>query len=54
MRRRWGPVLMRDPFYNPNLELHDTADRLAETPRCEPPWLPYLQPARRRRQGRGR
>jgi GT2 family glycosyltransferase len=43
LRRHWGKVLMRDPFYNPNLELDGAADALAAVPRHQPPWAPFRQ-----------
>nr|MBA2586027.1 glycosyltransferase [Chthoniobacterales bacterium] len=39
MRERWGEVLDRDPFYNPNLSLGTELFTLALPPRIEPPWL---------------
>jgi GT2 family glycosyltransferase len=43
LRRHWGKALMRDPFYNPNLELDGAADALAAVPRHQPPWAPFRQ-----------
>jgi hypothetical protein len=42
MRRRWGEVLMRDPFYSPWLSLVGAHCALAREPRRVPPWTPYL------------
>jgi GT2 family glycosyltransferase len=41
MRRRWGRTLMRDPFYNSNLELDGLADALTAAPRHELPWASF-------------
>jgi GT2 family glycosyltransferase len=38
MHRRWGEILLRDPFYNPNLSLERTDCSLAFPPRTTPPW----------------
>jgi GT2 family glycosyltransferase len=38
MRRRWGHVLGRDPFYNPNLSLERPDFSLSHAPLVEPPW----------------
>jgi GT2 family glycosyltransferase len=37
MRRRWGPALASDPFYNPNFSLENGAFRLARPPRADRP-----------------
>ncbi|TDH63469.1 glycosyltransferase [Dankookia rubra] len=46
MRRRWGEVLLRDPFYSPWLSLEGAHGALAREPRRVPPWAPWLAPAR--------
>jgi GT2 family glycosyltransferase len=33
MKRRWGPQLLADPYYNPNLTLRSEGFEVAETPR---------------------
>ena len=38
MRKRWGNMLLRDPFYNPNLTLQDESFDLAFPPRPARPW----------------
>jgi O-antigen biosynthesis protein len=38
MFSRWGPILERDPFYNPNFTLADTGCNLAFPSRHIPPW----------------
>jgi glycosyltransferase involved in cell wall biosynthesis/SAM-dependent methyltransferase len=38
MLRRWGHILDRDPYYNPNLRLDRPAFDLAFPPRVEKPW----------------
>ncbi|MBW8268568.1 glycosyltransferase family 2 protein [Caldovatus aquaticus] len=38
MRRRWGPALDNDPFWNPNLSLADSMRTLAWPPRRTKPW----------------
>jgi GT2 family glycosyltransferase len=38
MRERWGHILDRDPYYNPNLGLNGAAFGLAFPPRVEKPW----------------
>ena len=48
MYNRWGPLLTRDPAYNPNLSLADEGFGLARTPRVNlrTPWFepPAVQP----------
>jgi GT2 family glycosyltransferase len=39
MRRRWGDLLDRDPFWNPNLSLRSTEPQIAFLPRIARPWL---------------
>lgn len=39
MKKRWGSLLLSDPFYNPNLTLENEAFSLAFPPRIEKPWL---------------
>ncbi len=41
MRRRWGPVLDSDPYYNPNLSLEAESFRLAPVTRARKPWRDY-------------
>jgi GT2 family glycosyltransferase len=41
MKQRWGAVLERDPFYNPNLSLAEENCSLAFPPRVTKPWEPY-------------
>ena len=38
MKRRWGAVLGRDPYYNPNLSLNLPDFTLAFPPRVTKPW----------------
>jgi O-antigen biosynthesis protein len=38
LSRRWGALLRNDPFYNPNLSLHDENFGLAFPPRIARPW----------------
>jgi GT2 family glycosyltransferase len=38
MRARWGELLQRDPYYNPNLTLDDESFGLAAVSRWTPPW----------------
>lgn len=38
MKKRWGKVLRRDPFYNPNLTLESDQYELAWPPRATRPW----------------
>ena len=38
MRERWGALLARDPYYNPNLTLADESFALAERSRAGAPW----------------
>ena len=38
MRERWGALLSRDPYYNPNLTLADESFALAERSRAGAPW----------------
>lgn len=38
MTRRWGPTLMCDPYYNPNLSLDGASFALAAVPRLRRPW----------------
>ncbi|MFC6669091.1 hypothetical protein [Marinobacterium aestuariivivens] len=39
MRRRWGSVIERDPFYNPNLNYSRADFRLGRLPRIGFPWI---------------
>jgi GT2 family glycosyltransferase len=39
MRRRWGSVIERDPFYNPNLNYSRADFRLGRLPRIGYPWI---------------
>ena len=41
MRRRWGEVLLHDPFYSPWLSLEGAHGALAREPRRVPPWAPW-------------
>jgi len=38
MNSKWGDVLQRDPFYNPNLSLGENLFTLAFPPRTIKPW----------------
>ena len=38
MRERWGPELLADPYYNPNLTLDDESFSLAVRSRARPHW----------------
>lgn len=38
MNSKWGEVLQRDPFYNPNLSLGDNLFTIAFPPRTTKPW----------------
>ena len=38
MKRRWGSILLEDPFYNPNLSLQSEQMDLAWPPRGRKPW----------------
>jgi len=38
MKSKWGNVLQRDPFYNPNLSLDENLFTLAFPPRTTKPW----------------
>jgi lipopolysaccharide biosynthesis protein/glycosyltransferase involved in cell wall biosynthesis/tetratricopeptide (TPR) repeat protein len=38
MRKIWGDVLNRDPYYNPNLSIEEATFGLAFPPRVERPW----------------
>ncbi|MGH7097159.1 MAG: glycosyltransferase family 2 protein [Stellaceae bacterium] len=38
MRARWGAILDRDPYFNPNLSLQDPTIALAFPPRISYPW----------------
>ena len=38
MKLKWGRILQRDPFYNPNLSLDETLFTLAFPPRTTKPW----------------
>ncbi|MBV9976388.1 MAG: glycosyltransferase family 2 protein [Hyphomicrobiales bacterium] len=38
MRQRWGSLLDRDPFWNPNLSLQSTEPRITFPPRVSRPW----------------
>jgi len=40
MRSRWGALLERDPYFNPNLSLDSDAFLLAAPPRSPLPWQP--------------
>jgi GT2 family glycosyltransferase len=42
MRRRWGEVLLHDPFYSPWLSLDGAHGALAREPRRVPPWAAWL------------
>ena len=39
MKSKWGDILQRDPFYNPNLSLDENLFTLAFPPRTIKPWL---------------
>ncbi len=41
MRARWGDILDRDPYWNPNLSLSSGARHLAPFPRRPKPWLAF-------------
>jgi len=38
MNAKWGDMLRRDPFYNPNLSLGEDLFTLAFPPRTTKPW----------------
>ena len=38
MKSKWGHILQRDPFYNPNLSLDENLFTLAFPPRTTKPW----------------
>ena len=38
MKSKWGDMLQRDPFYNPNLSLDENLFTLAFPPRTAKPW----------------
>jgi GT2 family glycosyltransferase len=38
MKSKWGAILQRDPFYNPNLSLDENLFTLAFPPRTTKPW----------------
>jgi len=38
MNSKWGDMLQRDPFYNPNLSLGENLFALAFPPRTIKPW----------------
>ena len=38
MKSKWGDILQRDPFYNPNLSLDENLFSLAFPPRTTKPW----------------
>ncbi len=38
MRRRWGDVLLRDPYFSPNFSLDSAVPNFARPPRVEYPW----------------
>ncbi len=38
MKSKWGDILQRDPFYNPNLSLDEDLFTLAFPPRATKPW----------------
>jgi GT2 family glycosyltransferase len=38
MKSKWGDILQRDPFYNPNLSLGENLFTLAFPPRTTKPW----------------
>src|SRR5450756_1539302 len=44
MQWRWGPLLARDPAYNPNNTLHRHDFSLAWPPRRRLPWRPEPTP----------
>ncbi|MBV9754500.1 MAG: glycosyltransferase [Hyphomicrobiales bacterium] len=39
IRARWGKMLDRDPFWNPNLSLHSNFPRISMPPQITRPWL---------------
>ena len=39
MRRKWGHLLMSDPFYNPNLSIVKSDFSLSKAPMVKKPWL---------------
>lgn len=41
MRKLWGGILDDDPFYNPNLSLHNTEFHISHKPRTKKPWLEF-------------
>lgn len=41
MKRRWGNLLIKDPYYNPNLTLERDDFSLASPPRLNKPWNKY-------------
>ena len=38
IKAKWGEAIEEDPYYNPNLSLHDKFFRLAFPPRVQNPW----------------
>jgi len=38
MLKRWGDVLKRDPYYNPNLTLQDEDFKISSHPKINQPW----------------
>jgi GT2 family glycosyltransferase len=51
MKRKWGPLLESDPFYNPNLSLDSERFRLAATSRARKPWLALAADETRQKRG---
>jgi GT2 family glycosyltransferase len=41
MRKIWGKELDEDPFYNPNLSLHNAEFNISHKPRTKKPWLEF-------------
>ncbi|CAK0767009.1 O-antigen biosynthesis protein [Gammaproteobacteria bacterium] len=42
LKRRWGGILMNDPYYNPNLTLDNEHFSIADRPRIERSWKHFL------------
>jgi len=38
MLKRWGDILVRDPYYNPNLTLQHEDFRISSHPKLHQPW----------------
>ncbi|WP_422802117.1 glycosyltransferase family 2 protein, partial [Starkeya nomas] len=49
MRRRWGELLVNDPFHNPNFTNYAAELRLAFPPRRPHPWIRSFQSVEEKR-----